>query len=55
MGDVEGFLELGLEVLDGEGMLAVLAAPLLVAVEQPRRGDFQAGSDVQLLGHEPFE
>ena len=48
-------LKLGLEVLDLERLLAVLVAPLLVAVEQLGRGDFIAGCDVHLLGNELFQ
>ena len=53
--DIEKFLQLSLEVLHFERMLAMLVAPLLVAIEQLGRCDFVAGCDVQLLGHELFQ
>ena len=46
---------LALKSWHGERMLAVLDAPVLVAVEQLGRGDFEAGYDFHLLGNKPFQ
>jgi hypothetical protein len=55
MGDIEGLLKLGLEILDGESLLTMVNAPFLVPVEQLGREDFEAGCDDQLLGDESFQ
>ena len=55
VGDIEGLLKLGLEILDGESLLTMIGAPFLVPVEQLGREDFEAGCDDQLLGDEFFQ
>jgi hypothetical protein len=55
VGDIARLSQLGFEILHFERLLAVLAAPLLVAVEQLGCGDFIAGCDVHHFGDKPFQ